>query len=258
VTERTCSQGDCAGKPAGRGLCNRHYYQAKRDGTLEEIAPSVPRPCDHCGGEIPSGRRWGARFCSVACKNDAKDAQVKTAKAADRIARARQCGWCHEPLGDKRTNARFCSTKCGDDWRNHQKALDMRRAVLASRKPCETCGEPIPTSRRANAVYCSPLCKQRSQRSVSPRARSGASEYNRRYLYGITTAQFDDLLAAQGGKCAICGTSDWPGKGNRPHVDHCHTGGGVRGILCHFCNLGLGNFRDDPERLRRAIEYLER
>lgn len=253
-----CSQDECSGKPVGRGLCNRHYYQAKRAGTLDTIAPNASRPCDHCGETIPPERRWGARFCSVACKNAAKDAQVKASLAADRIARARQCGWCHEPLGDKRTNARFCSTKCGDDWNNHQKALDMRRAVSANRKPCEVCGEPIPTSRRGNAVYCSPLCKQRSQRSVSPRAQRNRKGENLSYLYGITVEEFDALLAAQDGKCAICGVSEFPGRGNRPHVDHCHTTGAVRGILCHFCNLGLGNFRDRPDLLESAAAYLRR
>jgi predicted nucleic acid-binding Zn ribbon protein len=101
-------------------MCNKHYYQAKRDGTLDEIAPKVHQPCEHCGGPISPGRRWGARFCSVACKNKAKDEQVKASSAADRTARARLCGWCRDRLGSKRTNARFCSTKCADAWNNHR------------------------------------------------------------------------------------------------------------------------------------------
>lgn len=178
---------------------------------------------------------------------------------AAREGRARSCAWCKEPLSaEKRFGARFCSPKCGEAWENHQKALAARRAKLAARQPCEVCGGPIPDSRAANAIYCSAECKRRSRRSVSPRARYGQQEYNRRYLYGLTTGQFDALLAAQDGKCAICGTSEWPGRAKSPHVDHDHVTGAVRGILCRNCNNGLGMFGEDASRLRAAAEYLEK
>lgn len=253
-----CIIDECSSKPVGRGLCNRHYYKAKRDGVLDEIAPRTLRPCDHCGVLIPPGRRWGSRFCSIECKSSGIEAERKAARVEARTSRARSCGWCRDPLGAKRTDARFCSARCADDWSNHQRSVANRRAVRATHKPCEACGEPIPVERRANAAYCSPECKSSSRSTVSPRARRTSSAYNRQYTYGITSEEFDALLAAQDGKCAICGTSDFPGRGNAPHVDHCHAGGGIRGILCHFCNLGLGNFRDNPERLRKAAEYLER
>lgn len=56
--------------------------------------------------------------------------------------------------------------------------------------------------------------------------------------------------------CWICGTHDWPGMHGRPHVDHCHKTGKVRGILCAECNSGLGKFKDRPEFLIKAVEYL--
>ena len=65
------------------------------------------------------------------------------------------------------------------------------------------------------------------------------------------------MLAAQGGRCAICGTDKPGGKGSF-HVDHCHVGGEIRGLLCHSCNIGLGQFKDDRERIQAAIAYLER
>lgn len=80
----------------------------------------------------------------------------------------------------------------------------------------------------------------------------------RQYLYGLTPERYVEMLEEQGGVCAICGTDEWPGKDNRPHVDHDHSTGRVRGILCSHCNHGLGKFRDDPKRLRAAAEYLER
>lgn len=74
--------------------------------------------------------------------------------------------------------------------------------------------------------------------------------------YGLTSAAFDELLASQGGLCAICRTSNPGGKGQF-HVDHCHESGRVRGLLCHACNLALGQMKDDPSRLREAALYLE-
>jgi recombination endonuclease VII len=75
-----------------------------------------------------------------------------------------------------------------------------------------------------------------------------------KWKYGLTLAAFDSLLAGQGGKCAICRTG-LPPKSHW-HVDHSHKNGHVRGILCSFCNRGLGCFRDDPESLARAAQYL--
>ena len=72
--------------------------------------------------------------------------------------------------------------------------------------------------------------------------------------YGMTPADYEALLARQNGVCAICKTTE-PG---RPlYVDHCHVRKKVRGLLCRSCNLGLGNFKDDPRLLRAATAYLE-
>lgn len=86
------------------------------------------------------------------------------------------------------------------------------------------------------------------------------AERTLRDKFGLTRAQFDELLASQGGGCAICGTKNGMvrrGKELRLVVDHCHTTGRVRGILCNSCNNGLGRFKDDPKLLRRAAEYIE-
>jgi hypothetical protein len=73
--------------------------------------------------------------------------------------------------------------------------------------------------------------------------------------YGMTVRDFHDLMERQDHACAICRTIDWGIKG--PQTDHCHTSGQVRGVLCTSCNNGLGRFKDDPARLRRAADYLE-
>jgi hypothetical protein len=90
--------------------------------------------------------------------------------------------------------------------------------------------------------------------------KSHKSEYkisaHRLRTYGVTDQAYRQLLAEQKGLCAICKTDLSGAAARRPHVDHCHAGGGVRGVLCHHCNIGLGNFKDDEDRLRGALEYL--
>lgn len=79
---------------------------------------------------------------------------------------------------------------------------------------------------------------------------------NLRGKYKLTVEQFNAMMSAQNGKCAICG--EVFGLWCMPAVDHCHTTGKVRGILCGFCNRMLGTANDDPEQLSSAIAYLVR
>lgn len=73
--------------------------------------------------------------------------------------------------------------------------------------------------------------------------------------YGMTPEDYNDMLHSQGYRCAICDTEEWAvERGLR--VDHDHDDGHVRGLLCNKCNLGLGNFKDDPSLLRKALDYL--
>jgi hypothetical protein len=70
--------------------------------------------------------------------------------------------------------------------------------------------------------------------------------------YRLTQERFDSLFAEQNGLCAICS--------ERPpcDVDHDKKTGIFRGLLCRSCNLGLGMFSDNPEKMQRAIAYLQR
>lgn len=73
--------------------------------------------------------------------------------------------------------------------------------------------------------------------------------------YGITTAQARALYEIL--ICQICGGGPGDGKSTLS-IDHCHEGGGVRGVICNPCNRALGYFDHDPNRLRAAATYLKR
>ena len=68
----------------------------------------------------------------------------------------------------------------------------------------------------------------------------------------------DSLLATVKSalKCEICG-GDPDGRWKRLVIDHCHSTGKFRGMLCNNCNHGLGKFQDSPELLRQAATYLD-
>lgn len=76
-------------------------------------------------------------------------------------------------------------------------------------------------------------------------------------FYGISHEEFEQILAFQGGVCAICKLAISDPRGYRPHVDHDHATKNVRGVLCNLCNVGLGGFRDNIDNLKSAIAYLE-
>jgi hypothetical protein len=78
--------------------------------------------------------------------------------------------------------------------------------------------------------------------------------------YGLTIQEYDGLFKSQKGVCKICGETETKGKGKHKEtlaVDHCHTTGKVRGLLCSSCNRGLGFFQDKIDNLKKAIEYLD-
>lgn len=82
-----------------------------------------------------------------------------------------------------------------------------------------------------------------------------AKQQDLRKNFGINLKEYNNMLEAQNGVCAICG------KKNRTYhrlaVDHCHETGKIRGLLCSMCNRALGGFDDSVAVLKKAIEYLE-
>lgn len=124
---------------------------------------------------------------------------------------------------------------------------------------CSLCREVKPlaafTRSRAKAsgwhAHCKP-CHHAQTKESAERLHGSTRDLHLKRRYGLTSADVDRLVEAQGGTCALC--RERPAQ----HVDHDHLTGRVRGVLCSCCNQGLGNFRDRADVLRQAIDYLER
>lgn len=139
--------------------------------------------------------------------------------------------------------------------------LDLRWANLYSRDDeshCARCGMFKPVSEFHSrgltkrglplyVAYCKPCTVLRQQERPDYAHRAKAKKY------GLTEQCYTLMLDAQGGVCAICKAP--PGK-RRLAIDHCHTTGKVRGLLCGPCNVSLGAFRDNPRTLLEAAKYL--
>lgn len=76
-----------------------------------------------------------------------------------------------------------------------------------------------------------------------------------KHKYHLTLEGYYTLLEQQDGVCAICGKTCKTNE--RLSVDHNHSTGKVRGLLCRTCNLGIGHFQDSPEILSKALDYLK-
>ncbi|WP_428950971.1 endonuclease VII domain-containing protein [Streptomyces sp. cg35] len=145
-----------------------------------------------------------------------------------------------------------------DAYRAHiQRAYDER--VLS----CRRCGEVKELPRRLvqqGHHICADCEKERQDDwRTKNQERYHRSQRNAtlKKKYGITVDDYERMLAEQDGCCAICPSTALE-ESKFFHVDHCHATGRVRGLLCNACNRGLGQFADDPDRLRTAAAYIER
>ena len=135
-------------------------------------------------------------------------------------------------------------------------------AMTSNGKCCTVCRQRKPLTEFNFAIkakgYRQSLCKacQRDQnrqwRQKNPRKKRS----HRLRKYGLTVEHFESMVAAQGGRCAICGTATLGGGRRYLDIDHNHANGKIRGLLCNNCNIGLGCFKDSPDALRRAAEYV--
>ena len=116
---------------------------------------------------------------------------------------------------------------------------------------CCSCGSLF-QSQRTTAKYCSSKCSRQSNYHKTKK-KVLSKEYQLQKRYGISIGQFESLVENQKGLCAIC-TENMV----KPYVDHCHTEGHVRGLLCMKCNAALGLLKENVNSMCNMICYIKK
>lgn len=138
-------------------------------------------------------------------------------------------------------------------------------------KPCTRCGvikvlAEFSPNRRAwdgRQSACRTCDRQRQKEfAATPDGKKAVRRWEDRsrlkYRYGVSIEDYERRVSLQSGKCAICNRVPTTGRGKRLQIDHDHTTGRFRGLLCHKCNTALGTFGDDLEGVMKVVAYLRR
>ena len=117
---------------------------------------------------------------------------------------------------------------------------------------CRGCSEVKPISKFRKNKGCSDGITHQCKDCHYIAQRNGELRRN----FGISYAEYLVMLDAQQGRCAICAVRQ-EDLSKAFAVDHCHSSGKIRGLLCWRCNSSIGRFEEDVNLLKRAIEYLQ-
>lgn len=202
------------------------------------------RKCELCGTDYVPRRSW-QRTCSRVCGRAFQNTKQRQA------AGVKRCRTCQVDLP-------VASFLVG-----HPTCVDCEALHARSEKQCTKCWTVKPFAsfhkrpdRKLGLGAACKECRAAYSRTLNAhpdkRARNQANKLQ--YRYGTTPAEYVAMRDAQQGCCAICETQ----ADDTLHVDHCHESGRIRQLLCRQCNALLGNCRDNPAILHRALNYLER
>jgi hypothetical protein len=158
----------------------------------------------------------------------------------------KRCSKCGEV---KPLDQYYAAKGCKDGLRGDCKACFSARAKARYAVKSDAIKAYVNAWRSENREHVRAWQKQYN----AGRKRENRDAHLRR-TFGITLEDFEALLVAQGGGCAICGRA--APEGTSLHVDHDHETGVVRGLLCFTCNGALGMFTENEEYLARATDYV--
>lgn len=222
------------------------------------------RTCTKCGKEKDltkfgknrrqtGGRRTECKACFVTRTTLwARKAQKMVGNIIDK-----RCSTCHhtKPITEFNAHAiskdgyssacRTCEAKRCKQWRDK----NPERCRYWARKACSR----EKTLYKNSATFRAKRQAYNHQYTIKNRRR--IRDQKLRKQYGISLRLFYQTFSKQHRRCAICNTTTPKGHG-KWHTDHNHTTGKFRGILCHHCNMLLGNAKDDVRILAKAMKYL--
>lgn len=124
-------------------------------------------------------------------------------------------------------------------------------------RKCNTCGIEATTVEELILFVPNKQCKHNRTNQCQKCKAKVARSNHLKSKYDISVDDYEIMLIEQDCKCKICGDTDPKRPSGVFVVDHCHTTGEVRGLLCDDCNLALGKFKDNKKVLLSAIEYLK-
>lgn len=222
-----------------------------------------PADCEYvgCSNALPLERDGRQKFCSAECRRRANNERyrdpakpIKRRGPRPKYPRETHCLQCGVKLTGMRR--RFCSEPCAEAYSNESRKTGAsdewhRLSDIDEEARTAVCSKCGPGASIHKAGRWGWKCRV-SVRTAAYLKNQRESGWRKRGI-DLTMEQYESMLVAQSNACAICVR---PFETRSPHVDHCHTGGHVRGLLCDDCNLGLGKFGDDPARLDAAAAYL--
>lgn len=218
-----CTVEGCIGYVVSHGLCDKHRIRLKRHGHLESTRPKDwGERYNHPLYQI---WKWKRRSKPPLCKEWENDFQLFAREVGERPGEGYKL---YVVDNDKEVS------KDNVEWREPYFKNDSEHRAKRAKYARE--------HRANNKRFYRDKLLQRN--------------------YGITIDDYEKILENQGNKCAICGAGERTveHKANNGMtsfaVDHCHDTNKIRGILCIDCNRGLGLFKDSPEIMKSAYEYL--
>lgn len=240
----------------------------------------VSMKCEGCGKSfaLPASQMKNRKCCSKACSNHVRKANVLPCcicgnptyqaprnqtkdltcsrecyhKLRESQAHSKPCEVCGEPIKGQPSHIRklkTCSAEC-------LRKLRIKEQVS---KPCCVCGKEMVGTKSRMLVQrtCGTECLKKLQSGVKKRKPSKKPTDLFKLQGKAKAVIVADLMQKQNGKCACCGKLSEYGIGGL-FLDHCHTSGEARGLLCAHCNTALGMMADSPDRIMCLLNYAKR
>lgn len=237
------------------------------------LGDKTEKKCSKCKLIKPLGEFWKDAYQKSGLKCRCKECMSKSwdkyyLENKEKIKQLSEEGIKRGIIKIEKACSRCGTTKKIEEFYKHKTCLDGHRGA------CKKCmnkeknnwkktPKGIEYTRKFKKIWNKTeegrKCKKRSFEKWRKTAHGQNMErnYNLKKAYNITLEDYDQMLESQNGACKICGKVD-PGRisSKRLAVDHDHTTGKVRGILCFRCNMGLGCFNDNIEIIKKVINYL--